>query len=48
LTTDAAEKDSLINFVIVGGGPTGRACRCVSRDEKSNSSKDYPDLDIAK
>jgi NADH dehydrogenase len=48
LTTDVVDQNSLINFVLVGGGPTGGISRCFSRDEKAILQKDYPDLDISK
>jgi NADH dehydrogenase len=47
LTTDVAEQNSLINFVLVGGGPTGVEL-AGALEMKSHSAKDYPDLDIAK
>jgi NADH dehydrogenase len=49
LTTDSAEKDSLINFVLVGGGPTGvELAGALAEMKKAILQKDYPDLDIAK
>lgn len=49
LTTDTADKDSLINFVIVGGGPTGvELTGALAEMKKAILQKDYPDLDIAK
>jgi NADH dehydrogenase len=35
LTTDVVDQNSLINFVLVGGGPTRGISRCFSRDEKA-------------
>jgi NADH dehydrogenase len=34
LTTDVAEQNSLINFVLVGGGPTGVELAGAGRNEK--------------
>lgn len=49
LTTDQAEKDSLINFVLVGAGPTGvELAGALAEMKKAILQKDYPDLDIAK
>jgi NADH dehydrogenase len=49
LTTDTAEKNSLINFVLVGGGPTGvELAGALAEMKKGILQKDYPDLDIAK
>jgi NADH dehydrogenase len=49
LTTDSAEKDSLINFVLVGAGPTGvELAGALAEMKKAILQKDYPDLDIAK
>lgn len=49
LTTDVAEKNSLINFVLVGGGPTGvELAGALAEMKKAILQKDYPDLDIAK
>ncbi|UQD56404.1 NAD(P)/FAD-dependent oxidoreductase [Flavobacterium sp. K5-23] len=49
LTTDTAEKDSLINFVLVGAGPTGvELAGALAEMKKAILQKDYPDLDIAK
>jgi hypothetical protein len=48
LTTDVAEQNSLINFVlVVADQQEWRACRSFG-EMKSHSAKDYPDLDIAK
>jgi NADH dehydrogenase len=43
LTTDVAEQNSLINFVLVGGGPTGVEL-AGALAEMSHSAKDYPIL----
>jgi NADH:ubiquinone reductase (H+-translocating) len=49
LTTDIAEKNSLINFVLVGGGPTGvELAGALAEMKKAILQKDYPDLDIDK
>ena len=49
LTNDHAEKDSLINFVLVGAGPTGvELAGALAEMKKAILQKDYPDLDIAK
>ena len=49
LTTDAVEKNSLINFVLVGGGPTGvELAGALAEMKKAILQKDYPDLDIDK
>ena len=49
LTTDVVEKNSLINFVLVGGGPTGvELAGALAEMKKAILQKDYPDLDIAK
>ncbi|MES2806356.1 MAG: FAD-dependent oxidoreductase, partial [Bacteroidota bacterium] len=49
LTTDVAEQNSLINFVLVGGGPTGvELSGALAEMKKAILQKDYPDLDIAK
>jgi NADH dehydrogenase len=49
LTSDEAERDSLINFVLVGGGPTGvELAGALAEMKKAILQKDYPDLDIAK
>ena len=48
LTTDVAEQNSLINFVLVGGGPTGvELAGALAEMKKAILQKDYPDLDIA-
>jgi NADH dehydrogenase len=46
--TTMDEQNSLINFVLVGGGPTGVELAGALAEMKSHSAKDYPDLDIAK
>ena len=49
LTKDVAEKNSLINFVLVGGGPTGvELAGALAEMKRAILQKDYPDLDIAK
>jgi NADH:ubiquinone reductase (H+-translocating) len=49
LTTDVTEKNSLINFVLVGGGPTGvELAGALAEMKKAILQKDYPDLDIDK
>ena len=48
LTTDEAEQKSLINFVLVGGGPTGvELAGALAEMKKEIFQKDYPDLNIA-
>ena len=49
LTKESAEKDALINFVLVGAGPTGvELAGALAEMKKAILQKDYPDLDIAK
>ncbi len=49
LSTDDAEKSCLINFVLVGAGPTGvELAGALAEMKKAILQKDYPDLDIAK
>ena len=49
LTSDIAERDALMNFVIVGGGPTGvELAGALAEMKKGILPKDYPDLDIRK
>jgi NADH dehydrogenase len=49
LIKDTAEKNSLINFVLVGGGPTGvELAGALAEMKKEILQKDYPDLDIDK
>lgn len=47
LTDDEAERDSLMNFVLVGGGPTGvELAGALAEMKKAVLPKDYPDLEI--
>jgi NADH:ubiquinone reductase (H+-translocating) len=49
LIKDTAEQNSLINFVIVGGGPTGvELAGALAEMKREILQKDYPDLDIDK
>ncbi|WNM17815.1 NAD(P)/FAD-dependent oxidoreductase [Flavobacterium capsici] len=49
LTNDQAEKDALMNFVLVGAGPTGvELAGALAEMKKAILQKDYPDLDISK
>lgn len=49
LTKDESEKNGLINFVLVGGGPTGvELAGALAEMKKAILQKDYPDLDINK
>ena len=49
LTTDQADKDALINFVLVGAGPTGvELAGALAEMKRAILQKDYPDLDIDK
>ena len=49
LTSDIAERDALMNFIIVGGGPTGvELAGALAEMKKGILPKDYPDLDIRK
>ncbi len=49
LTTDVAEKNSLINFVLVGAGPTGvELAGALAEMKRAILQKDYPDLDVSK
>ncbi|WP_366182640.1 NAD(P)/FAD-dependent oxidoreductase [Flavobacterium ovatum] len=49
LTSDVVERNSLINFVLVGGGPTGvELAGALAEMKKAILQKDYPDLDITK
>ena len=49
LVKDTAEQNSLINFVLVGGGPTGvELAGALAEMKKEILQKDYPDLDIDK
>lgn len=47
LTDDLAERERLMNFVIVGGGPTGVELAGAFSELKNHVlPNDYPDLDI--
>lgn len=47
LTNDINERNALMNFVIVGGGPTGvELAGALAEMKKAILPKDYPDLDI--
>ncbi|MCG9791061.1 NAD(P)/FAD-dependent oxidoreductase [Flavobacterium algicola] len=49
LTKVEAERNCLINFVLVGGGPTGvELAGALAEMKKAVLQKDYPDLDISK
>lgn len=49
LIDDPSEKNALINFVLVGGGPTGVELAGALAEMKNGIlQKDYPDLDISK
>ncbi len=49
LTNDIEERQSLMNFVLVGGGPTGvELAGALAEMKKAILPKDYPDLDIRK
>ena len=49
LTNDIDERHSLMNFVLVGGGPTGvELAGALAEMKKANRPKDYPDLDVRK
>jgi len=49
LTTNEADRNALINFVLVGAGPTGvELAGALAEMKKAILQKDYPDLDIAK
>ncbi len=49
LTKNQADKEALINFVLVGGGPTGvELAGALAEMKKAILQKDYPDLDIQK
>jgi NADH dehydrogenase len=49
LTTDKEEQSSIINFVLVGGGPTGvELAGALAEMKNAFLPKDYPDLDISK
>ncbi|MBF6651519.1 FAD-dependent oxidoreductase [Flavobacterium columnare] len=49
LTKDELERNALMNFVLVGGGPTGvELAGALAEIKKAIFQKDYPDLDIQK
>lgn len=49
LTKDEVDKNALINFVLVGAGPTGvELAGALAEMKKAILQKDYPDLDIQK
>jgi NADH dehydrogenase len=49
LTTNEADKNALINFVLVGAGPTGvELAGALAEMKRAILQKDYPDLDISK
>lgn len=49
LTNNVDERHSLMNFVIVGGGPTGvELAGALAEMKKEILPKDYPDLDVRK
>jgi len=49
LTNDINERNALMNFIIVGGGPTGvELAGALAEMKKAILPKDYPDLDIRK
>lgn len=49
LTKNQADKNTLINFVLVGAGPTGvELAGALAEMKKEILQKDYPDLDIDK
>lgn len=49
LVNDSKDKNALINFVLVGGGPTGvELAGALAEMKKAILPKDYPDLDINK
>jgi len=49
LTNDIDERHSLMNFVIVGAGPTGvELAGALAEMKKAILPKDYPDLDVRK
>jgi NADH dehydrogenase len=49
LTNDSSEKNALMNFVLVGAGPTGvELAGAFAEMKKAILQKDYPDLDISK
>lgn len=49
LTKDEADKHALMNFVLVGAGPTGvELAGALAEMKRAILQKDYPDLDISK
>lgn len=49
LTREEADKNALINFVLVGAGPTGvELAGALAEMKRAILQKDYPDLDISK
>ncbi|MFY8097309.1 MAG: NAD(P)/FAD-dependent oxidoreductase [Flavobacterium sp.] len=49
LADDEQERENLMNFVLVGGGPTGvELAGALAEMKKAILPKDYPDLNIAK
>ncbi|MBI1183011.1 NAD(P)/FAD-dependent oxidoreductase [bacterium] len=49
LVSDSTEKQALLNFVVVGGGPTGVEVSGAFSELKNNVlPKDYPELDFSK
>jgi len=49
LTKDEADRNALMNFVLVGAGPTGvELAGALAEMKKEILQKDYPDLDISK
>ncbi len=49
LTKDIAERNCLMNFCLVGGGPTGvELAGALAEMKKAILQKDYPDLDLGK
>ena len=49
LSTNEADKNALINFVLVGAGPTGvELAGALAEMKRAILQKDYPDLDISK
>ena len=49
LTNDVSERNALINFVLVGGGPTGvELAGALAEMKNAILQKDYPDLDVSK
>lgn len=49
LTKEVADKEALMNFVLVGAGPTGvELAGALAEMKKAIFQKDYPDLDVQK